>query len=428
MIIPRRHGAAVVLASCALFAPVAAGAQAVPADSLFERHVLPMLRRASPELRARRASSAAAEAQITASTARPPAELSVEVENIPDGLNLRVAQQMRTLVSAPLSRGSRPGAARNAAQARAALAIIESALSERAVTARARRAFNGVLFLRRAAARLAAEDALLAEAQTTLRSRLSVGDARYLDVLRLRTERLRVMGDRSLLVAEARERLSLLLGLLGDESPRIAALLDDLVAAGAEPAEHVGDAEPDTTVASAWLAARMDIAQADRTVLTAERGFFLTGLAGIQRFQNANNNFTVGPSLAVSMPLPFSAARSTRNIRDAADRSVDAMAADTAALRAGLAAERQAALERLSAARERSAVFSRAVLVAAEGERQAALAGFRNGVITLLELIDFERALSRAELDRLRALLAASDASADLVLLPAERLLGNYVK
>ena len=426
---PGTRGVTAVLLAFGLLAPGAVAAQVAPADSAFARRVLPVLQGASPELSARRARRDAAEAQIAASTARPPAELSFEVENIPDGADIGIAQQMRALISAPLSRGGRPAAARSAAEVRLALADIELGLSERAVAARGRRAFNGALLFRLAAARLAAEDSLLGEAEVALRSRLATGDARYLDVLRLRTERLRVQGDRSLAVTEGRERLSVLLGLLGDSSASVPALLDSLVAVGAEPGETSGfGALPDTTLIHALLATRIGIAEADRAVLVADRGFALTGLAGIQRFQNVNNDFVFGPSFAVSMPLPFTAGGGTRNIRAAADRTVEAMAADTAAARASLAAERRGAMERLAAARERAEVYNRSLLLAAEGERQAALSGFRNGQITLLELLDFERALSRAELDRLRALLAASDASADLDLLPAEHLLGGLLQ
>ena len=47
-------------------------------------------------------------------------------------------------------------------------------------------------------------------------------------------------------------------------------------------------------------------------------------------------------------------------------------------------------------------------------ERESALAAYRTGSLSLLELIDFERALSRAEIERIRALIDAADALADL--------------
>ena len=46
--------------------------------------------------------------------------------------------------------------------------------------------------------------------------------------------------------------------------------------------------------------------------------------------------------------------------------------------------------------------------------REAALASFRTGELSLIELLDFERALARAETERLRSLLDAADALADL--------------
>ena len=48
-------------------------------------------------------------------------------------------------------------------------------------------------------------------------------------------------------------------------------------------------------------------------------------------------------------------------------------------------------------------------------ERESALAAYRTGSLSLLELLDFERALSRAEIERIRALVDAADAWADLL-------------
>lgn len=429
MAVPGMRGVTAALLPLFLLAPAVLAAQGRGSDSAFALRVLPLLEAASPDLAAGRARRDAAAALGPASTARPPAELSLEVENIPDGADLGIAQQMRLLVGAPLSRGGRPRAARSAADARLNVAALELALTERAVAARGWRAFNGTLLFRLAAARLAAEDSLLGQAEEALRARLATGDARYLDVLRLRTERLRVQGDRSLAVTEAREREVALLGLLGDSAGGIPALLDSLVAARAEP-QHLAAtaAGPDTALVAAFLAAHVAVAQADRDVLVADRGFALTGLAGIQRFQNANNSFVFGPSLALSMPLPFTAGGGTRNIRAAGDLAVAATVADTVAAQYRLAAARRAALQRLAAAEERLAVYNQALLLAAASERDAALSAFRTGQITLLELLDFERALTRAELDRLRAVLAASDARADLDLLPAEQLLGGFAQ
>jgi cobalt-zinc-cadmium efflux system outer membrane protein len=77
-------------------------------------------------------------------------------------------------------------------------------------------------------------------------------------------------------------------------------------------------------------------------------------------------------------------------------------------------AELGAARDRYEAARRRLAVFESALLRGAADEREAALAAFRSGELSLLELIDFERALSRAEIIRLQTLIEAADAFAAL--------------
>jgi outer membrane protein TolC len=56
-----------------------------------------------------------------------------------------------------------------------------------------------------------------------------------------------------------------------------------------------------------------------------------------------------------------------------------------------------------------------ALLRGAREERESALAAYRTGSVSLLELLDFERALARAEIERVHALLEAVDAWADLM-------------
>jgi outer membrane protein TolC len=67
------------------------------------------------------------------------------------------------------------------------------------------------------------------------------------------------------------------------------------------------------------------------------------------------------------------------------------------------------------AARTRLASYDAALLVAAEEERQSALAAYRAGDLSLLELLDFERALARTTIDRWRSWLRAATAYAALL-------------
>ena len=77
-------------------------------------------------------------------------------------------------------------------------------------------------------------------------------------------------------------------------------------------------------------------------------------------------------------------------------------------------AELAAARERYESARIRLSAFDAALLRGAREEREAALASFRTGDLSLIELLDFERALARAETSAC-GMLDAADALADLL-------------
>lgn len=74
-----------------------------------------------------------------------------------------------------------------------------------------------------------------------------------------------------------------------------------------------------------------------------------------------------------------------------------------------------AARTRYEAARERLAAFDAALLRGVRQERETALAAYRSGELSLIELLDFERALARAEVEQRRAHIEAVVALADLI-------------
>jgi outer membrane protein TolC len=191
-----RPGWFVIILSLALsLVKVGAAAGQVPAASA-DSALLELLRSANPELAAGRAAVAAAEARQRATGFAPPVSLSVEAEEIPSGVDLS-----RATASVGLEREFFPRGQRAAAQAvagvdvRSARAQVE--LTEQRLLAEARRGLVRVAGGERMARRLAAEDSLLEGAESALRSRFSVGEARYVDVLRLRTERLRIQSSRA---------------------------------------------------------------------------------------------------------------------------------------------------------------------------------------------------------------------------------------
>jgi cobalt-zinc-cadmium efflux system outer membrane protein len=406
--------------------PVAAALLMVPAAAFAQQPESPAVaalreavQRSSPELSARRAAVEAAQARVHAAGLGDPAALSAEVEEIPGGVDLTGAS-VRVEVGKEFVSRSRREAARTLAgtgvrSAEAALAAAGARLD--AAVLRSLTAAAGWSAISR---RIAAEDSLLVGAEEALRARFSVGEARYVDVLRLRTERLRVQGERADALAEARAARVALQGLLGPAAGRDA-LIDDAIAETAPRLATLPPApDPDTLLARSGAVriadAAVERARASRALTAAEQRPRLSGAVGLQRFgADEGGAGSVGPTLGGSVTLPFTARRANQASLAAADREIATAVAERDAGIAAVRAALAAALERYEAARARLSMFDSALLRGAREEREAALASFRTGDLSLIELLDFERALARAETERLRSLLAAADALADLL-------------
>ena len=100
--------------------------------------------------------------------------------------------------------------------------------------------------------------------------------------------------------------------------------------------------------------------------------------------------------------------------RSPAERAAAAQAERSATMARVGSAVAEAA-DRYEVARAQLGAFDAALLRGAREEREAALSAYRTGSMTLLELIDFERALAQAEVTRLRSQLEAADALLDLI-------------
>jgi cobalt-zinc-cadmium efflux system outer membrane protein len=414
-VVPR--GIRLILAAALLTIPAAAHAQQPepPAVAALRESV----RRSSPELSARRAAVEATQARVRAAGFGDPAALSAEVEEVPGGVDLTAASVRFEVGKEFVSRGRRDAARALAStgvrSAEAALAAAEARLD--AAVLRSLTAAAGWSAISR---RLAAEDSLLVGAEEALRARFSVGDARYVDVLRLRTERLRVQGERADALAEARAARVALQGLLAQTAGRDA-LIDAAIAETAPRLATLPPAPaPDSLLARATAVrmaeAAVERARATRALTAAEQRPRFSAALGLQRFGAEEGGAgTVGPTLGGSVTLPFTARRANQAALAAADREIATAVAERDAELAAVRAELAAAFERYEAARARLSMFDTALLVGAREEREAALASFRTGDLSLIELLDFERALARAETERLRSLLAAADALADLL-------------
>jgi len=432
-IIRRRGGrgpharAAKVAAGLALLlatpSPAASSVQAPPSltEPALTRAILEGVRESSPELAARRAELEAARARAAAVGFASPAVLSAEMDDVPDGFDVADAS-FRLEVGREFLTGGRSAAARALAttDVRSAEAVLDA--SVRRITARTLQHLTRIVAASRTAARLAAEDSLLVSLQMAVRDRFSVGAARYVDVLRLRTERLRVQNDRAGTIASELAARESLRGLAGsDGAGTIDALVDSAVAHRAA-VEEVAALPPPPPLDSllslsgeARLAeAALARARASADLARAERRPRLAGSIGAQR-RVEDGSSTFGPVLGASITLPFTAGGANRAAAAAAESEIAAAEAAHAATLTGVSAELASALARYEAARRLVEAFDVALLQSAREEREGALAAYRTGDLTLLELLDFERALARAEIEALRARAAAVETYAVLI-------------
>lgn len=375
----------------------------------------------NPEVAARRAAVEAARARARAAGAAAPATVTLDVDEVPGG-NLADAQSAGTSVSWDLFTAGRRSLRRAVAERETDEAILHLRLVERRVLARSSQLLIRLVGTLAIGGRLAAEDSLLSAAEEALQARFAVGEARYVDVIRLRTERLRVQSDLAGAVMEVGSHRRALVALASVElSAAVEALLDSAVAMElTDPFRRPLAEAPalDSLVAAsapALLATvAVDRAAAARRLAGAERRPLVGASLGVRRFATEAGGFDVGPSIALSIALPFTAPAAAGGQIEAAARDLDAAHATRHAEIARARAELGAARDRYETARRRLAVYDAAALQGARDEREAALAAYRSGGLSLLELLDFERALSRAEIARLQTLTEAADAFAEL--------------
>jgi outer membrane protein TolC len=255
-----------------------------------------------------------------------------------------------------------------------------------------------------------------------LRARFGTGEARYLDVLRLRTERLRVTSALASAQAEARggeARLRELASDSGGQRRLVAALAAARGSADALewPLPDLADTDSLTATSTPVLVAHAELrrTEAERLLDLADRRTRGSAFAGIQRIGQTDDGSALGPTLGVTISLPFLTSGATSRIRAAADSSVSAAQARVTVAQAEVSAELGTAAARYAGARERLTLYDSALLRGARAEREVALANYRAGTVSLIELLDFERALVEAEIGRFESILAAADAWAALV-------------
>lgn len=273
------------------------------------------------------------------------------------------------------------------------------------LASRAERALMEVIVHRRIVQRLADEDTLLQRAASTLNTRFSVGDARYIDVIRLRTERLRVQAD----IVDAQAEVS-----------RAFRDLSALVALDTAPLSNTPARLPeipqnlDSVIASSPAAAAArateELARAAVERARAHGTRVWSGSVGMQRFQGDGEQMAFGPALGVALSLPLFNRRAIAIGVETAGLEHSAAARNTTAVMNALRAGVASAYAQIEATARRMAGVDQQLIAAAREERQAALLSYANGELTLAELLDFERSLSRSEVQLLESYDRAIDA------------------
>lgn len=372
----------------------------VPETAALQAQVVRHPELVTAELRVR-----AAEARVrSARTLRAPASLFFEAEELAldhiGSANI-VAGLEHEFTRRPQRAGQVAVAAAEAATAAAALEGVRLRLASRLT-----RAFLEAVVYERIARRLAQEDTLLERAEAALNARFAVGQARYVDVIRLRTERLRVQADvidAQTEVSRAQLQLRALAGRAVSATqmtavtlrlPGVPSNVDSLIAAS--PALKIAAADQERAGAALRLA-------------VAERTRRVTGNVGVQRFTHEAGS-AIGPAIGFSFTLPSTNRATVQAAVAAAQIDTAAGAAHTRATAALLRAEITAALRQIDVTARRIAGVDQQLINAAREEREAALTAYTTGELTLVELLDFERSLSRAEVQLLQSYDAAIEA------------------
>ena len=296
-----------------------AGGQVIPIDWADETlRVQEVVLGGNAALAAARAGTEAARARAVGAGLPVPAVLSGAMEDVRDGYDVTGAT-FRLEVGREFLTGGRSAAARALAAADVAVAEARLSALDRRLRADVLRELTRVATARGIVRRLAAEDTMLSGAEVSVRDRFSVGEARYVDVLRLRTERLRIQTDRAAVMAEERAALAALAGLSAAEHREEIMRLADMfaVAHGTDPTPRL---PPTPAVDSLLLLAgpvvmastAVERARASRaSILLGQRMRFAASI-GAQRFVEADGSSVFGPVLGGSITLPFTAGRANR--------------------------------------------------------------------------------------------------------------------
>jgi len=396
-----------------------AGAQTPPAaDTTALGRIHTAVLAASPEVKAASSALTLARGHLAAAGFGEPAALSLEAEDVP-GWDVGSGSIRVYAEKAFLSPGE-GAAARRAAEAEVRAAASRLDGLRRLVVIRADRALVRAIGYGAIARQLAREDSVLSSAEASVRTHFAAGTGAYVDVVRLRSERLRVATARADALAQASAGRRAFEALLPPDAPEAEQAQVDVGSLAARETMPALDAllpqAPDADsllAASAGLRvadAAVDRARSARALMVARQKPHFTAFLGVQRFMADAGSSSLGPVFGGSISLPFTARRAGEAALAEADLALTAAAADRTARRSTLRAELLAARDLYESARQRMAVYDPLLLEAAQQEREGALASFRSGQLSLTVLLDLERGLSQALTSRLQSEVDAMDA------------------
>ena len=392
------------VALCAVVLARGAAAQGPPADTLRLSDALAAAAAANPMLRAARASAVAADERVKPAGALPDPRVVFGIMNrmqtdfgaVDDPMTMN-----QLLVTQMIPWPGRLSAARRAASHSAAAAAADADEQSRMVAASVVMSYYEVAYADRALEVMTRTRGLLRDFLDVATTMYGVGSGGQQDVLRAQVEVAR-MGEEIKVMAQMRvaaaTRLNALLGRdaatpVGAAQlpeadgvlPPVDTLIAQALAAG--PALRAG-AERVTASEEAATAARREL------LPDLELGFAVQGRPAYPDMMSLMVGFNV-PLFAGGRQLPMR--REAAAMRDMAAAELEKLRSETAARIVELRA-------RAAQDQELARLYRTGVLPQARAAVQAALAGYRVGRVTFMQLVDDQMTINRYEIETFRLL------------------------
>lgn len=397
-------------------------AQAPGADTLRLAETVRLARQANPMLRAAQLGARAAADRVGPAGAWPDPQLQVGLMNrmasslgaSDDPMTMNQVQLMQTL---PWP--GKLGGARDAAR-HAALAVgADAAEQERMLVARVRMTYYDLAYADRALGVMRGTQALLRQFVDVSTAMYTVGSVPQQDVLRAQIEVARMTEEITRMEQERVAGAARLNALLGRDPAAIVGPLQL-----PEPVDSVPAV--DTLVARALasrpaLAAGAErVAAAQATIGAARRELYPDIQLGIQYQQRPQFPDMVSLTLGASLPI-FAGAKQLA-VRGEMSALRDASRAELEDLRNETAARVIETRARAVRDRNLTELYRASILPQAKAAVESALAGYRVGRVSFMQLLDNQMTVNRYETETLRLIADFHQALGELAALTGESL------